>query len=1037
MWNCYADGSASTGSSGGPGTDGAGMLISSPRDWATASTMGMLDSSGNQNVYLEDCTFKNVGQWPDIDNDGRAVFRYCRIDGTWGVTHGFTSGGGGFNSGRQFEFYNNRFETTSSVGRNMANRYFWCRGGTGIFTDNTAVQAVNTSAYAQGSVDQLDLGDNTAPGTYPSAGVPGWGHNGSTIVLDPIYMWNQSGNEAYSYHFEGSWGSQVQLNRELYVNNGAKPGYVKYVYPHPLRSGGGADLTPPTIQNTNVTSITSSGFIVGWTTTENSTNALDYGTSLSYGTTLTQSEAASFSQAVSGLSSSTLYYLRIRSGDAAGNKSTNTLSSTTVAVDSTPPSFNAGSTNIINISYSGATIVGTTTESAKSGVTWGYTTATTTGIATNGANFSTTPSVAFSGVTAATLVYMRFWVSDAAGNTNSVLASFTTAAAPAPGDRIFYIDQSAGNDNNPGTSISPWKNCPGMQGTSEYTGNGSLLPGDVIYFDRGDTWLVSSGGESQSSFTLSPGVKYVGDVWGAGTRAKIWLNARTESGIIRFRLDHESIPTWLQGFDTSGQDIYTGTGIDINHGFWSVGNTRAQKVVTNNYIHNLYANSGSGDYCYGIIVSDNSGDASGWVANVTIENNIVTSAPRDFITLYPGDSGMISNCVVRGNYVSGSATDPGYSEGHGIVAKGNVKDSLIEFNTVSNMTSSAVFINGPESGSGNGPTNLIVRHNILQTFDNNGTLRFYGTGIQEADIYGNIFLTNSSTGAINADGVSGTVLANIYNNTFVQTWVDIGNPTTATINFSNNIIWATGLTPLDDSSTKITSHSNNVFYRTGAGTALAVRGGTTYTSGDLTTYEASALSSDPLFVNTATLPIGFVGSVPSPAGLDLQSGSPALNTAGTVSGGDGLSINGLSRPQGSAWDRGAYESPVTADTTPPTLVAVRVGGDGLTWRFQYSEPSGFGSGGTGGHTVSMSGGACTLTYLTGAGSSVYYTGSRVIQITETGTAAYVQPTDGVQDAAGNDVVSWSGSAVINESSQGVNTSIVVRPPSGVRVVPGI
>jgi len=31
------------------------------------------------------------------------------------------------------------------------------------------------------------------------------------------------------------WEANVKQNREIYVNNGAKPGYAKYTYPHPLR----------------------------------------------------------------------------------------------------------------------------------------------------------------------------------------------------------------------------------------------------------------------------------------------------------------------------------------------------------------------------------------------------------------------------------------------------------------------------------------------------------------------------------------------------------------------------------------------------------------------------------------------------------------------------------------------------------------------------------------------------------------------------------------------------------------------------------
>ena len=86
-----ADGTAASNPTGGVGTMNGGFLIKSPRAWTTTSTMGTLDTNGTVNVYIEDSTFINVSQWPDIDDNGRMVMRHCVLDGTWGLTHGFTS----------------------------------------------------------------------------------------------------------------------------------------------------------------------------------------------------------------------------------------------------------------------------------------------------------------------------------------------------------------------------------------------------------------------------------------------------------------------------------------------------------------------------------------------------------------------------------------------------------------------------------------------------------------------------------------------------------------------------------------------------------------------------------------------------------------------------------------------------------------------------------------------------------------------------------------------------------------------------------
>ena len=241
VWNCRFVG-LGTGGVGGIGPYGACFYINSPRAWNTASTMGTLDTSGIINIYMEDCSALNVSQFPDIDENGRFVSRHNTLDGSWGLTHGFTSNWGG----RHFEYYNNTFSATNPV-RNLAGRYFWARAGTGIFTDNVVNNAADPGEY--GAPVQLDIGDNTSPGPYPQPRQPGFGHNGTANVSDPIYIWNQTGARAYAWGVQSGWESNVQLNRDIFVNSGAKPGYAKYPYPHPLRASvgapGGAPALPP------------------------------------------------------------------------------------------------------------------------------------------------------------------------------------------------------------------------------------------------------------------------------------------------------------------------------------------------------------------------------------------------------------------------------------------------------------------------------------------------------------------------------------------------------------------------------------------------------------------------------------------------------------------------------------------------------------------------------------------------------------------------------------------------------------------------
>lgn len=230
MWNCLMEGTQDINLVG----EGS-ILVKLPngiRDWETAPTMGTADSNGDWNFYIEDSSFKNIGSCPDLDDHGRLVARHFVYDGTWGATHGFTS----FRGGRHWEYYDGVFKVTTPA-RNMSGRYFWCRAGTGVFTDNEVLPPVDTVSY--GNMRQLDIGDNTPPGPYPQERAPGRGHDGTAHVSDPIYIWNQSGSRAYVWDHNtsaGAWDDTVRLNRDIYVNNGAKPGYQKFTYPHPFRT---------------------------------------------------------------------------------------------------------------------------------------------------------------------------------------------------------------------------------------------------------------------------------------------------------------------------------------------------------------------------------------------------------------------------------------------------------------------------------------------------------------------------------------------------------------------------------------------------------------------------------------------------------------------------------------------------------------------------------------------------------------------------------------------------------------------------------
>jgi hypothetical protein len=111
---------------------------------------------------------------------------------------------------------------------------------------------------------------------------------------------------------------------------------------------------------------------------------------------------------------------------------------------------------------------------------------------------------------------------------------------------------------------------------------------------------------------------------------------------------------------------------------------------------------------------------------------------------------------------------------------------------------------------------------------------------------------------------------------------------------------------------------------------------------------------------------------------------------------------------------GAYTIAV-ADTTPPIITSAVIPSAGNTLVMAFNEVvvANF----IGGVTLAMSGGAVTATYSSGTGTNTLtYALNRPIAAGETGTASYTQPGDGIEDLAGNDLASFSGFALTNNST---------------------
>jgi hypothetical protein len=275
------------------GSDSGSLAVRSNLSWNAPSTMGVLDTTGTNNLYIEDTVFSNVGQIPDLDDNARVVIRHSQIIGSSGLTHGPT----GAQGGRSIEFYNDTFSYPNQ--NRPLNRYFWMRAGTMVVTNND-IQWINGGCYPnKNSFTVIVEGARWNTGGHQCC--TGWqcwhqvGSGASSVtntppilsasqsptdnfqMSDPVYIWNNRGTGQGSSHYgtnevdpaqdnchninpstgqEFSTTDFYKAGRDYFYddtsnpNNGARPGWAPYPYPHPLR---GNSSTPPPAPPTGVT----------------------------------------------------------------------------------------------------------------------------------------------------------------------------------------------------------------------------------------------------------------------------------------------------------------------------------------------------------------------------------------------------------------------------------------------------------------------------------------------------------------------------------------------------------------------------------------------------------------------------------------------------------------------------------------------------------------------------------------------------------------------------------------------------------------
>ncbi|HEU0123989.1 MAG TPA: SwmB domain-containing protein [Bryobacteraceae bacterium] len=307
--------------------------------------------------------------------------------------------------------------------------------------------------------------------------------------------------------------------------------------------------------------------------------------------------------------------------------------------------------------------------------------------------------------------------------------------------------------------------------------------------------------------------------------------------------------------------------------------------------------------------------------------------------------------------------------------------------------------------------NQIIEHNYL-----------HGSRSTNPDVHSNVYLFSGPVTNItfrwnklrnyNAEGILLTAFAGnpskvyIYGNDAASATGDLPRFLEIRQDYSFTNIYAWNNTGVDLSGGFIlnrTTETGGQCKDCGATNNIGVNAGSTYTG--MNASNNTEGSDESIFTDYAS--------------GDFTLAAALAGVAGDTAGDYDLDMLGNTRGADGTWDRGAYEYVSGGgDVTAPTLSSATIGTGGTSITLAFNETVTMGGGGSSGFTVSLSGGAATLSYSSGSGtSSLVYTISRTVYQGETGTISYTQPGNGVEDSSGNDLATFSGTSLTNSSTQ--------------------
>lgn len=331
---------------------------------------------------------------------------------------------------------------------------------------------------------------------------------------------------------------------------------------------------------------------------------------------------------------------------------------------------------------------------------------------------------------------------------------------------------------------------------------------------------------------------------------------------------------------------------------------------------------------------------SATVTNWIIDGFELANSPHAGVDIRGTDYITVQNCYVHNSAAGGRATgiflafsdhpsilnnETAYNSEHGVYQSNSGDYPTIRGNTIHHNKMAGVHMNGDLSMGGDGTISYgVIDGNAIYENGTAGGSAINMDGASDNVVKNNLIYNNHASGIslFKADGASGSSRNRIYNNTIVQAsgsrWcINIpknGSPVGNLIR--NNILYhpdsAKGsISVYSASSSGFASDYNIVVNRFSVNDQTSIISLSQWRPYGYDLHSTIATPTA-LFVN------------PSTNDYHLRSGSPAIDT-GTALAEVTTDFAETARPQGAAYDIGAYESgssggsTTTADTTAPTV----------------------------------------------------------------------------------------------------------------------